>query len=642
MKSLRSAAVLLFFLIITVTLSTAIQAEVPGDRDTLEVIVSATRVDTERHELGSSVDLLPEAEIRATKKTRMLDVLKEVPGIDVVQSGGPGGNTAVFIRGANSEHTLVLIDGIEANNPAATNRSFNFSELSLDNIERIEILRGPQSVLYGSDALGGVVNIITKKGAGEFNAQASTEAGSYETFVEKAGISGAGERVNYSLAFSREDTGGVSAASSQSGNNEQDGYQNTAFSSRIGITPHENVEGSAYLRLNRSRAELDNSGGAFGDDPNRVAHTDQTFVRGEAKTSFFDDRLVQIYGISWSDHDLDDDNDPDSAHPGELLRSTFEGELLKLDLQNNMMVADWNTLTFGIETEEEQASSAFRSDGAFGPFESVFPEEDSRTNGYYLQDQLNIGENFFAALGIRVDDHSRFGEETTWRFAPTYLIREMGTRLKGAYGTGFKAPSLVQLFSEFGNADLEPEESTGWDLGIEQTLIDETLTLGVTYFENEFEELITFDADTFIFENIAEAESLGFETFIKYAANEDVLVNLGYTYTDTEDRSSAEALLRRPRHKVGTNLQYAICADTRLRLSYTLVGERSDNDFAAFPATRVRLGSYGLFGASLSYTGIEQLELFARIDNIFDKEYEDVLGFGAPGLAAYAGVKVAL
>lgn len=605
-----------------------------------EVVISATRIETPLSELGSSVVVWSAQQIAQTQETRVSEVLSRVSGVDVVRSGGAGGNTAVFIRGANSEHTLVLVDGIEVNNPGSTNRAFNFADLSLDNVERIEVLRGPQSVLYGSDALGGVINIVTKRGTGKPSGAVSFEGGSYSTFIEKGQLSGGTDAVNYSLAASREDSAGISAARASYGNSEHDGYENTSFAGRLGFTPSEQIEANLFLRYTDARTDLDNFGGAGGDDPNRLLNNAQLFTRAELATKLLEGRLTQKLGVSWSDHDLDDDNDPDAEHPTDLLRSNFEGSLLKVDLQNNYEIADWNTITVGLETEQEEASSRYFSDGVFGPFEDNLDERDARTNGVYLQDSITWQERFFTTLGIRVDDHDQFGSEVTWRVAPTYLIQSTGTRFKGTYGTGFKAPSLVQLYSSFGNPDLEAEESQGWDIGIEQSFCEDALQVGLGYFSNDFDQLISFNPATFISENIAEAESRGLESSITYELSDATKLWAAYTYTDSEDESTGASLLRRARHKASISVATTLPNKTELTLSYVLVGSRFDNDFSSFEPVRTTLASYGLVNIAAHHPLTEQVELFARVENLFDKEYEEVLGFGTLGLAAYGGIRV--
>jgi len=605
-----------------------------------EYVISATRLGTPSYKLGSSVTVVTAKEIEAMNVNSVIDVLRSVEGIDTVRSGGLGGNTAVFMRGANSEHTLVLVDGIELNNPISTNRSFNFADLSLDNVERIEIIRGPQSTLYGSDALGGVINIITKKGSGKPEGSASVEAGSYSTILEKAASSGANEKINYSVSASREDSSGISSAGAKYGNTEHDGYENTAVSARIGAKLVEAADLNLYFRRTDARSDLDNQGGFGGDDPNRILMNDTTLLKGESNIAWEKNVFEQKLAVSWTEHDLTDNNDPDLSHPLDRLRSNYSGDLIKYELQNNLFLAEAGTIVFGFEEEHEEGHSGLRSTSEFGPFDSFFPEQDSRNHAYYLQHQISIGDSFFSTIGGRVDDPTGFDPEFTWRIAPTYLIKETGSRLKGTYGTGFKAPSLFQRYSEFGNLDLDSEKSDGWDIGVEQQLLKNQVRMGVTYFHNSFDNLITFDPDSFIFSNIASAKSSGFETFTELELSEELVSRVAYTYTDTEDETTGLSLLRRPRNKLSFQVTEKFCEDYSVQMEYQLVGNRFDNDFSTFPATRVQLGAYGIMNISGQVDVSENLHLFLRAENVFDKEYEEVYGFGTLGASIYGGIKV--
>jgi vitamin B12 transporter len=605
-----------------------------------EIVVTATRLETAEREVGSSITVITADQIRKQQKTTVLEVLRDVPALDVVQSGGPGRETSVFIRGAKSEHTLVLVDGVEMNDPSSAGRSFDFADLTVDNIERIEVVRGPQSTLYGSDAIGGVINIITKKGTGKPSGFVSAEGGSFKTFTESAGISGGTGLINYSLGISRLDTDGISAADEKDGNHEKDGYENTTFSTRLGITPAKNFDADFILRYINAEADIDNSGGAGGDDPNNTADTRQLFLRTQARLSLFDDLWEQKIGMSLSDHHRQYDNPIDAEHPDDSDHSTYDGQVLKFDWQHNLHLHESNTLTLGVETEKEKAKSSYYSESAYGPYTSTFAEESARTTGYYLQDQIRAWDAWFTTLGARLDDHSRFGTKTTYRIASSYLVRQTSTRFKGSYGTGFKAPSLYQLYSVYGDQDLDPEKSTGWDAGVEQMFYHERLTLGITYFSNDFDNLIDFDSATSKYVNVAKAESKGVETYLSAQPSDDLTLRVSYTYTDTEDKTTGKELLRRPKNKSSFDANYRFLGKGNVNLEVLCVGKRDDYDYSSWPAARVRLGSYTLVNLAASYDIAEHIRLLGRVDNLFDKEYEEVSGYGTPGISGYAGIRL--
>lgn len=633
---ISSFAVALSLLSTSAVAQVAPGAEVIPDR---EIVVTATTLETAREEVGSAVTVISRDELDARKETSVVEVLRASAGVDVTSSGGPGGTAAAFIRGANAEHTLVLIDGIEANNPVTTGRSFNFANLSLENVEKIEILRGPQSSLYGSDALGGVINIITRKGKGAPSGAVSLMGGSYDTFTGTANLSGGGDVVNYSLGVTQQDIGGTSAANVKYGNPEHDRFSDTGVSARVGVVLSDEVSLNYYARYNNARSDIDNQGGPGGDDPNRVFLSENFFTRGEADLRLLDGALISKFGINYSGHEFRDNNDPDAQHPLDRLRSDYDGSLVEYNWTNSYSLSDSVIVSLGAETEEERADSTYNSDGTFGPYSNEFYGKSARTNGLFSQVQLSYGDRFFTTVGARVDDHSRFGSKTTWRVAPTYHIKESDTRILGSLGTGYKAPSLYQLFSQYGRSDLHAEESVGWDIGVEQGLFNRALIVGATFFRNNFDDLISFDPQTFIYTNIASANTKGVELTTRYTASSELTLGIDYTYTDSEDESTGLPLLRRARHKMRGVVTYKPMEGLSFTVTPTYVGGRDDQDFSSFPPVRRGLKSYWLLDIASSYDIAPNVQIFTRLDNVLDEEYEDVLGYGTLGLGGYGGVK---
>jgi vitamin B12 transporter len=610
------------------------------NRLSYHIVVTATRTKQPTLELGSSTTLIPFEELKKAGKETVAEALAAVPGLDVVQSGGPGTTTSVFIRGANSEHTLVLVDGIEVNDPISAGRSFNFAHLKLDNIDRIEVVRGPQSTLYGSDAIGGVINIITKKGAGKSRFFVSAEAGSYGTFCESAGSYGGTEAMNYSLEVSRLDTKGFSSSNEKYGNTEKDGYGNTTFSGRLGFKAAENLEFQLIGRYIDAKSNVDNSAGEGGDDPNYVMDFQQVILSANANLSLFEGKWEQRLGISYNNIRSDLDNPTDELHPFDSSQGMYKGNSFKIDWQHNVFVHPTNTITAGIEYEREQGESENSWEDNWGSGQSFFPEESAHTTGIYLQDSIKIQDTFFMTIGVRFDNHNRFGNETTFRIAPAVVLNT-GTKFKATYGTGFKAPSLYQLYAPatnwgpIGNENLEPEKSKGWDVGIEQFLFENRLTLSFTYFSNKFENLILYDW-TQGYVNISEAETKGYEVFLSARPVNPLTIQGGYTYTDAMDIDNDEQLLRRPKHKANLTLNWQLFKKVNANLNIIHVGKRID----VFPyPTRTEADAFTLFNLAMSYQVTKNIEIFGRINNLFDTEYEMVLGYGTAGRNAYIGIK---
>jgi vitamin B12 transporter len=607
----------------------------------LPVLVTGSRIPSSPSKVGSSTSVYEVDENRTLGETTVAEALRHIPGLDVVQSGGAGGNVAVFMRGANSEHTLMLLDGIELNNPGSTSRSFSLANFSLENVERIEVIRGPQSTIYGSDALGGVINIITRRGK-KPGAIVSSEAGGYGQFTQQGSVWGGTDEWQGSFGVTRKDVDSFSAADERFGNDEDDGHGLTSLTGRTSWRPLDHLEASVVGRYGRSYAAIDNGGGPGGDDPNRRLKNKEAFVRGQIQTDVLDKALAQTVGISYSDHFLRDNNDTDPLHPTDLLRSRYQGSLLKTDVANTWRIDDSFQLVTGAEWERERATSQFFSDGEFGPFTSDLEPADVSMRGLFAEGRADVDEIFFANAGIRIDDHSIFGERTTWRLSPSVRMGEGGTRLKGSVGTGFKAPSLVQLYSSFGNPELRPEESTGWDLGVEQSFLDDDAVVSVTFFRNTFDNLVTFNSSTFLLDNVANASTEGFEVTGRYRLSSAWEFSGGYTYTDSEDATTGQSLLRRPRNKFVFDAAYNVTEALTIRAFARLVGQAFDNDFSTAVPTRVRLGGYMTMNVAVNFKLSESFELFSRVENLFDKEYQEVDGFNTSGVAGFGGIRFAL
>lgn len=621
-----------------------------SDLTTLEpVVVTATRLETPLSEVASSVTVITHDQIVNKQSTSVVDVLRTVPGLDVVRLGGEGQQTSVFLRGANSTHTLVLVDGIEMNDPANPGRSFDFATLATDNIERIEIVRGPGSTLYGSDALGGVINIITRKGAGKPTVTVSGEGGSFETHQEKLSLAGGNELLNYSLVASHIESQGISAAGERYDNKERDGYRRTAVSTRLGLTPTDNFDLDFFLRYLDAQADLDTYAGPFGDDPNNTFDSKSLFLGLQGRLLLLGDAWEQKFGLSLTDYDRENRNDTDAAHPFDSSLTTYDSRLYKVDWQHNLYLHPTNILTFGVEYEKEQArgtSTYIYADPSWNT-QDRFDRKSAETWSSYIQDEIKLWRDFITTLGLRVDDHQTFGTRVTYRITSSYLLRPTGTRIKGTFGTAFKAPTLAQLYENstyvLGNPDLAPETSRGWDIGLEQRFLDDRIVLGVTYFENHFEDLInTFFSLTsfkYEYENVDEAQTKGVELTASVRPLDDLTLSASYTYTDTENRSTGEQLLRRPRHKYNLNLNYRFLDRGNANLDIFYFGKRDDLDLFNWASTKT-LAGYTLVNLAVSYEINRHLRIHGRVENLLDEDYEEVNGFGSPGIAAYAGAAI--
>lgn len=585
-----------------------------------KVIVSATKTQVYQAEVGSSTTVITGEEIKNSAKRSVRDVLRDVPGVSVTQTGALGGTTSVYLRGAKPGHTLVMIDGVEVNDPMETDRSFDFAHLTTDNIERIEVVRGPQSTLYGSDAMAGVINIITKEGKGKPGFEGSFEGGAFDTFRETLGVSGGTEKINYSLSAARLDSGGINKAARGL---EDDPYRNTAFSSKAGWRLMENGELSLVTRFTDAVTSLDD--GAFDDDRNYAA-----WWRDFSSKLAFDQGINPWWAhtLSFSYHDVRRKyrDGSDATDTTEDIQSWYKGSNRKAEWQNNLYLAGWDTLTGGFEYEQERGASYYRS-------KSSITKIDRRTvynTGVYLQNQFKFWEKLFITPGLRVDKHEIFGSETTYKISTAYLA-QTSTRLKGNWGTAFKAPSLYQLYSSYGDPGLKPDKSKSYDLGFEQGFLHDKVSFDLTYFHNDFKDMVEWDPVTYKYKNIGKAMTKGFEIGSKLLPFKRLSVGANFTYTDTEDKETGLELLRRPKRQFNLSLDWKFIDTADISFGITHAGSRKDSGYiTAKHYTRARM--------ALSYDVTKNLRIMGRIENMFNRKYQEVTGYATPGRSFYGGL----
>lgn len=568
-------------------------------------VLTPTRTEASLSTVGSSVTVLSRENIERTQQPLLLEVLRGQLGLDVVQSGGPGRATSVFIRGAESDHTKVLLDGLPLNDPLF--RRFDFGQLTTDNLERVEILRGPQSTLYGSDAIGGVISLTTRRGEGPAKLRFSSTAGAFDTTTQQVNLSGSSGNVYYSVGSSYQDSDGFSVLQT---NVDRDGYHIGAVSSRIGWAPTDNFDVDFVLRYNDSNVDID----PFVDGPGANLF-EQTFARLQFRAENLDGAWENKVGLSYN-NSLLLDTSPGSFNP----RSA--ADFVRIDWQSNLDMTENNTFTVGIDAQEEQGQT------------STVGQRSLENAGVYVQDQAAFFDRIFLTLGGRWDDYSQAGPAQTYRATVRANAPETGTSFHASIGTGFRAPSLLDLFGFGGNPNLRPEESKGWDYGVDQSLFGDSVLLGVTYFRNDFTNLIDFDPVSFVLFNVDEALATGIEVSGAAQVDEDTTVGVFYTHTDTRDEATGLPLLRRARDRVAVNINRQL-----------LDGRASVNCFVLFVGNRIDVGNvpldpYTTVNINGSYRLTDQVELFARIDNLFNEKYEEVSGFNVAPASFYGGVSL--
>lgn len=603
--------------------ATAALAQNPGPLNALpETVISATQITTPSDETASSVTVITAEQIEKTQTRTVADLLRTVPGLNVVQGGALGGQTSVFMRGTNSNHVKVLIDGIEINDPTGPTRAFDFGPLTTDDIERIEILRGPQSGLYGADAIGGVISITTKKGKGPGTWRAYLEGGSFGTFNKGAQFSGGTDTSHYAFTISNQHAASVPVTPQRvlpAGASRINDYGDiTTYTAKIGKDISENFAVNLVGRYSENQLRYTNFN--FFDRDDARGFSFQGLSEGVLKT--MDGRLVSNFGVAYMD------TIRKTFNAGGLTR--FDGDRTKYYWRSAYTIAPGHVFLAGVEHQEEKANNTSPFGGLNGKMDNT---------GVFAEMQSKFGERILIVGNIRNDNNNRFGDHTTWRITPAFLIHETDTKLKASYGTGFRAPSLYELFDTFsGNPNLRPERSEGYDIGFEQNLFQKRLSFGVTYFHNDIDDLILFPAPLFSAQNIQRAETYGYEAFVAAKIMPTLQLRADYTRTTAFDKTTNLALLRRPQDKTSFTAIWQATDRLDFSLASVWVSNWFDNDRATF--SRTLTPGYNVVNLATNYKVNENATVFGRIENLFDKRYENPNGFEQRGLGAYAGVRL--
>lgn len=597
------------------------------------VAVSPTGVVTPLAQVPNSISVVTDKQIQTQQYRTVPDVLNTIPGLNVVQTGGPGGQTSVFTRGTNSNHTKLLIDGIEVSDPSTPNGAFDYAHLLTSDVQQLEVLRGPQSGLYGSDAIGGVISVITRKGDGPARATASIEAGSFNTFNQTAGVSGSQDNFNYAVNVAHLHAGDVPVTPLQLlppgqkaiGNN----YDNMTTSSKLGFALSENWTVNSVMRYTDATLLFTGDGG-FPSFPNAAQsshNVHQLATREEAVWSVLDGRITNTFGVNYTN-----DWSSDLA-PGDAVSTVGKGERLKYDWRAVTQLAPGNDFIIGAEQQTERLSTA------------DFSAENGNKAGY-IELQSSFAKRVFLVASLRNDVNDSFGSHATYRVAPAVILPWTETKLKASYGTGFKAPTLSELYQNFpafgffGNPDLKPEQSTGYDAGFEQPLFNDRVRFGSTYFHNSITNLITSN-DTFTsYTNVGLATTEGTENFVAADVTSQLTLRADYTFTRAIDATTGLALLRRPKEKWSATSTWRPIDPLTLAATLLHVSDWKDISRDGSVSNLTAPG-YTVVNLRGDYKVSDQVKVFARVDNLFNKHYQNPTGFLAPGLGVFGGIRVA-
>ncbi|WP_174292861.1 TonB-dependent receptor plug domain-containing protein [Sphingomonas bacterium] len=626
---------------------TAPPPDAAADPQASTVIVTATRAPTPIDRVAASVTVLDKAAIDRAQDIGVTELLLRTPGISISRNGGYGTTTSLRIRGAEAEQTVVVIDGVKLNDPSSPGAGYNFANLLVGDASRIEVLRGPQSILWGSQAIGGVVNVVTALPTKPLEASFDVEAGSRDTVSARAGLGGVTGPVTWRLGATNFTTDGISAIAPAFGGVEKDGYTDQTLTGRVEIALAPGVSADLRGYYSNGRTEID---ATTGDSPEYAL--DREFV-GYAglNVALLNGRLRNRIAYGYTD------TDRSNYDPRRQRDITFDsaGRNYRIEYQGSLAITKGVDALFGVEHER----SNFRSVSPPAALATPVPDPargSAGLTGVYAQLSATILTGLTLTGGIRHDDHTDFGGKTLFQAGGVWAL-PTGTTLRATYGEGFKAPSLYQLFSIYGNTALAPEQAHGWEAGAEQRLLGGRFVLGGTYFERSSRDLIIFSSCPAVstsplcfqpgttisrfgyYQNVSRAQAHGVEVSGALHPVERLTIDGNYSWTVSEDRSPGTAtygkwLPRRPRHEANGSFSYAWPFGLTTGAAIRRSGKSYDN-----AANTTELHGYTLVDLRTELRVTDTFRLIARVENLFDEEYETAYRYGTLGRSIYAGVR---
>lgn len=633
-------------LLIALTSALLAGTALPAHADDIDtVVVSATRSPQPADKTGESVSVLDSAMLQSLQTTQLTDALALTPGLSVNRSGGLGQIATVSIRGAETGQTLVLIDGVRINDPSGTDNGAILGDVLVNNIDRVEVLRGPQSTLYGSDAIGGVIDIFSKRGGNNpFALTASVEGGSFDTYHLNAAANGTAGAVEYGAAANYIHSNGISAADKRNGNPETDGYGNFGATANTRIHLNDTVSLDLRGYYTSARADYDDNSGFVPPylASDSFAYNKNRFLSGYAGLNFdlFGGVLHNRVAVMATNSNRSFYNSIYDLVPDQK-DTENKGSATRFEYQGTADLSPDDQIVFGAEEESTRFSSV-------GTYSS--DRGHTSTYSFYGQYQKTLFETLTLTGGVRYDHHDQFGSHTSLKLAAAWQPID-GTVLHANYGDGFKAPSLYELFSQYGTPGLKPESARGWEVGGTQAFLDNRMQASLTYFSRDTKNLIDFQScfvptppaqcavqpSGFYF-NIDRTRATGVEAQIAGNITDTIRVTLDYTNMDAKDRITGLALGRRPKNTASAILNWEP-SNWGLGASISYVDREIDQyDTSTVPPAAFVNGSHTT-ATLLGHYDFDRWSLYGRVENLFGTHYEPVLGYGAPGRAYFVGVR---
>ncbi|MDG1310770.1 MAG: TonB-dependent receptor [Porticoccaceae bacterium] len=618
------------------------QAVTAAETEIQEVLVSASLVPIPANRSANAITVIDSEQLKNRAALSVADLLRDVPGLAVSRSGVQGSQTQIRARGTEANHLLVLIDGVEANDPSQSDE-LNWGTLSADDIERIEVIRGPQSSMRGSDAMAGVINIVTRSADQPFSAKLFTEAGSFST--QRSGFNIGGKQGNFDIRLGVSDTQTDGDNISRTGN-EKDGYENTSINLKAGYQASDELKLSFAARQSDGMNEFDadNDFDGFVEDQDRVSEFRNSTMRLQGDYISANGRWQHKLVIAQSNNDNEAFADGTLGNVTASTKDQFQ--------YIGSMFWDGGAQRVSVLAEREEEDFQQRGPLNWGLDPNQDRERD--TDSFAIEYRSDISENLTVAASGRHDNNSEFENADTYRIEAIYQLND-GLRLRTAYGTAVKNPSFSERFGFYtnfiGNPNLEPEESTSWELGVDQQLGE--LSLSATLFDSELENEINgfvYDPSTFAYtsgNNEGLSQRQGVELTAAVNMDDSLSINAAYTYTDSVEAHLAGGYndeVRRARHTGSLNLAWQVMDNLQISANAQYNGSQTDVYFPPWPtpSQTVTLDDYTLLNINANYSASDNLEIYLRLDNLLDDDYEEVFGYQTLGFGASLGLRFSL
>lgn len=574
-----------------------------------EIVVTSFRLPTDVNKTGSSIFVLDQEQLKQRSHIYVTDALMSVPGVTVNQNGPFGGQATARIRGASTGQTLVLLDGIVINDNSTPGGGFNFGNIELNDIDRIEVLKGPQSTLWGTDAIGGVINIVSKTPENELSGEVGSTLGSYGTTQYRASLSTGNSWGDFRINYSDSQSDGISKADEDDGNPEDDAYEAQTISAVLGL----NLPGDSRLQISHRETDTDTEFDSFGlatgvEDGDELSVVELSTTQVRLTVPALNGKLTNTLVYATSETDRANFTNGAFAFGSGGERDVFQ-------YQGTYRISDTQQFSLGFEDEESEVST-----------------NDADIQGIYALYQISPMEDVTISMGVRQDDHSEFGEETVGRLSAAWAATD-NLNIQGSWGEGFKAPTIFQTTffccsATAPNPNLVAETSESFDLGFTWAF-NERGSLGLTYFDQETENQIDFSFAVGGYENIAEVDSKGLELLFDYQITENLQAFMNATYIDSEDINGDE-LVRVPEVTADLAITYRASEDLSTTLSVVYNGDEEDS--------RGTVDSWARVDISGVWRPTNKVEVFARLENLTNRDYQQIFGYGTPERSGYLGV----